>query len=65
LQEDGQRDQRFTGSTAARLKTPFYFNELSGHVNGKICPPSRSLQEQPYLKAAESSMDLLPWQNDQ
>jgi len=39
-----QRDRRFRrhGRAAARLETPFYFNELSEDVNEKICLPSPS-----------------------
>jgi hypothetical protein len=40
-------------------KTPFYFNELSGHVNEKIRTPNGWRQEQPCPKPGECSMDLL------
>jgi hypothetical protein len=49
----------------ARLKTPFYFNELSEEIDAKICPITGLRREQAYLKAAECSMDLLLSQNDQ
>jgi hypothetical protein len=61
----GQRDRRFAGAAAACRKTPFYFNELSEEINGKISSPGRPRREQPYLKATESSMNLLSSQNDQ
>jgi hypothetical protein len=41
LQDDSQRDRRFAGAAATRLKTPFHFNELRHDVNGKISPPIR------------------------